>query len=55
MPMPAETQVAVAWALQQDGVTVDESSTVVDAVRQYFNSHSIPYETFSYDDLAPYL
>jgi hypothetical protein len=62
--MPKETQQALQWALQQtyqtfDGssiiVTKDDSSQLVDKVRQYFNDNNITYTTFSYNDLIPYL
>lgn len=61
--MPIETQEAVNWALQQQyeieegifiQVTPDIPFTVVDKVREYFNTHSIEYSTFSYDDLIPF-
>ena len=62
--MPLETQDAVDWALQQQyeidpgvfvSVSVDMPFTVVDKVREYFNTHSIDYSSFSFDDLIPYL
>ena len=53
--MPAETQQAVNWALQQDGVTLTDPGTVVDKVREYFNMYEIVYDTFSFDDLEPFL
>lgn len=53
--MPNETQQAVNWALSQDGVSVEEPWTVVDSVREFFNTHGISYSTFSFDDLVPFL
>lgn len=62
--MPEQTQEAVEWALTQKvtnhwgmvvQVTVDTRGLLVDKVREYFNSHGIQYETFSYNDLQPYL
>lgn len=61
--MPIETQDAVNWALGQVvviddievPVTKDTTHELVDKVREYFNTHGISYETFSYDDLVPYL
>lgn len=56
--MPIETQDAVEWALQQDGVVSGEHldrHMLVDAVRQYFNENNIEYDTFSAADLDPYL
>jgi len=57
-------QSAVNWALQQqyeieEGVFIPVSKdipfTVVDKVREYFNTNNVEYDTFSYDDLIPYL
>jgi len=57
--MPEQTPQAIEWALQQefDGepVTVDNPHGLVHWVGEYFNMHSIPYGTFSFDDLVPYL
>lgn len=62
--MPNETQQAVDWALTQTytdslgdtyPITKDTAQALVDAVRQYFNEHQINYNTFSYNDLLPYL
>jgi hypothetical protein len=58
--MPNETQEAVNWALTQndsDGnkVTKDMSHWVSHYVRQYFNDHNIVYQSFSYEDLIPFL
>lgn len=62
--MPIETQDAVNWALSQTyedefgyvyPVTKEDSSRVVDLVREYFNTNNIEYTTFSYSDLEPYL
>jgi len=62
--MPNKTQDAVNWALQQViinpwgfevQVSVDTPGLLVDKVREYFNTNNIPYETFSFDDLLPYL
>jgi len=62
--MPTEIQDAMLWALMQtytntDGkellITKNTSLQLVDAIRQYFNANNIDYETFSYDDLIPYL
>jgi hypothetical protein len=61
--MPIETQDAINWALQQQfvgefttiQVTKDTPQLFVDKVREYFNTNKILYESFSYDDLQPYL
>jgi len=58
--MPEQTKQAVEHALSQvdiDGnpITKDTPHTLVDKVREYFNTHGIPYSTFSYDDLLPFL
>ena len=52
--MPIETQDAINWALQEmpEG---HEFYEIVDKVREYFNVNSIVYNTFSYDDLRPFL
>ena len=55
MIMPAETQEAVNWALQQENVSVDNPNSVVDTVRRYFDEHGIQCEPMSMDDLLPYL
>jgi hypothetical protein len=51
--MPEETKQAIEWALTQ----LDEihNSDLVDKVREYFNNNEIEYETFSFDDLIPFL
>ena len=46
---------AVKWALGQEGITNETCHQLVDKVREYFNAHNITYESFSYDDLVPYL
>ena len=61
--MPNEILNAVEWALQQSiaynditvQITKDMPMELVDKVREYFNVNNIPYSTFSYDDLVPYL
>jgi len=62
--MPEETQGAVNWALQQTYIDLigdvrqvvkEDSQAVVDKVREYFNTNNISYDTFSYNDLIPYL
>lgn len=62
--MPTQTSQAVNWAYQQTfvdwygnyiPVTKDTAQQLVDAVRSYFNTHSISYSTFDYPDLQPYL
>lgn len=61
--MPEQTQEAVNWALKQEvegryGQVYYASEVpylLVDFTRQYFNEHNIEYDTFSYDDLKPYL
>lgn len=50
--MPKETQAAVNWAIGQGS---EDPHDIVDRVREYFNDHGIGYDTFSYDDLVPYL
>jgi hypothetical protein len=56
--MPAETSLAVEWALTQDyygdPATKDNASAMVDLVRQYFNNNSIEYTTFSFFELEPF-
>ena len=47
--MPNETKDAVMWALSQG------DHDLVDRVREYFNDNGIEYETFSFDDLVPFL
>ena len=49
--MPAETMQAVMWAISEK----DNYSSIVDKVREYFNNNGVEYNTFSYDDLVPYL
>lgn len=58
--MPIETINAVEWALQQtftnsNGdiclVSKDTPQELTDKVREYFNTKSIPYDTFSFNDL----
>ena len=51
--MPQETKQAVEWALTQ--LIEINNHAMVDKVREYFNQHNIEYDTFSYDDLIPYL
>lgn len=62
--MLEEINQAIAWALQQTitsdtghviNVTSNTKHLLVDKVREYFNNNNIQYDTFSYDDLAPYL
>lgn len=62
--MPLETQDAVNWALQQQyelepgffvSVSIDMPFTVVDKVREYFNTNNIGYPSFSFEDLTLYL
>lgn len=62
--MPNETIEAVNWALQQTyidqfgnqkPITKEAAQQFVDKVREYFNTNNIVYETFSYDDLIPFL
>lgn len=57
--MPEETQIAINWALTQDfddiPVTKDTPMGLVCRVREYFNANNVPYDSFSYDDLIPYL
>lgn len=55
MNMPAQTQEAIAWALQQEGVEIDNPNSVVDTVRRYFDLHGIECDPMSFDDLVPYL
>jgi len=51
--MPEETTNAIIWAQTQ----LDELDphTLVDKVREYFNENGVEYDTFSYDDLIPFL
>lgn len=53
--MPIETQNAVIWALQEEGITKETYHQLVDKVREYFNINSIVYDSFCYVDLIPYL
>lgn len=58
--MPNETKSAIGWALTQthdngDLITKDHPTDLVNKVREYFNTNSVRYPTFSYDDLAAYL
>jgi hypothetical protein len=58
--MPTQTQEAVNWALTQkdengNAIAKNTPQTLVDKVREYFNTNNIPYPTFSYDDLLPFL
>lgn len=54
---------AIQWAIGQTIVIndkelqIDENTPhlLVDKVREYLNNNDIEYETFSYDDLKPYL
>jgi len=64
MPTSEQWQNAIDWALNQtildpEGnkivVTKENHSALVDKVREYFNDNGITYETFSFDDLKPYL
>ena len=55
-----QIQLAIEWALKQEiapdiPVSANNHHCLVDKVREYFNVNEIPYETFSYDDLIPYL
>lgn len=57
--MPIETKDAVDWALTQTytmdedtyPVTKDDVPMLTTKVREYFNTNSIEYPSFSYDDL----
>ena len=60
MPDINEMNEAVAWALQQQyeieqgvfmPVSIEHPFTVVDKVREYLNTNSIVYDTFSFADL----
>ena len=63
--MPNETKQAIEWALTQTWnngvdvenypVTKDTPQPLIDYVRENFNANDIPYSTFSYDDLVPFL
>ena len=51
---------AVEWALTQKNdddclITAKQSHFIVEKVREYFNNNNIAYDSFSYDDLIPYL
>ena len=54
---------AINWALQQNvelegestKITVNNPHLLIDKVREYLNSNNIPYDSFSYDDIMPYL
>ena len=61
--MPSQTQAAVNWALEQEGVVVVDElgfreiypNGLVDKVREYFNHHGIECSPMCYDDLIPFL
>lgn len=53
--MPEQTLQAIEWALNQEGVSKDSPHELVDKTREYFNINSVTYNSFSYDDLKPYL
>jgi len=62
--MPNETQQAINWALTQSStdefgqnqiVTKATLHWLVHYVREFFNIHNIPYSSFSYDDLVPFI
>ena len=57
--MPEQTKQAIEWALKQDfdgePVTADFPMGLVAKVREFFNANNIPYDSFSYADLEPYL
>ena len=62
--MTSEIKNAIDWSLSQtvdygDGVIINVTKktrmALVDKVREYFNENNIEYDTFSYDDLTPYL
>jgi len=44
---------AIAWALQQKENPTEHD--LVDLVREYLNVNGVEYDTFSYEDLIPYL
>ena len=61
--MPNEIQEAIIWALTQTFeimgecvlITGNTPHELVDKVREYFNTNNIEYDSFSYNDLLPYL
>ena len=53
--MPSETRQAVEWALSQLDEDILTHHSLVHMVREYFNEHNVQYDTFSYQDLVPYL
>jgi hypothetical protein len=58
--MPIETLQALKWALTQEvtpeiSITKHMCHAVVDKVREYFNVNNINYDSFSYDDLVPFI
>lgn len=64
MPTENEMRDAIAWAVQQTflddmgnhiKISKNTSQQLVDAVRSYFNQNNIQYNSFSYDDLLPFL
>lgn len=64
MPTAQQINDAIVWALQQTYELENEAQTsitketphfLVDKVREYYNSNSIEYSTFSYDDLVTFL
>lgn len=60
MPTDLEVKNAIQWALSQkdasnNPITEDMHHELVDKVREYFNTNSLAYVTFSCEDLKPWL
>lgn len=61
--MPEQTRHAIEEAIQQTietergsiPISLDMPHVIVDRVREYFNTNNIDYNTFSYDDLVPFM
>ena len=52
--MQENINVAIQWAISQF-TELPTNHELVDKVREYFNENGIEYNTFSYDDLEPFL
>ena len=50
--MPTQINDAIQWAYAKNPSDIQE---LVDKIREYFNDNQIDYETFSYQDLVPFL
>ena len=51
---------AIGWSLAQkdeegNNITPEDGHLLVEKVREYLNENEIEYDTFSFEDLEPYL